>query len=111
MERDRRIYLALTIVGGAVPLAFVAYFLAEHGLDPALAVEQFFGSALAAATFADVTISSVVFWVWLAREAPRVGVRRWWPFVLANVLVGLSFALPLFLYVRAGRRALAHAAI
>jgi len=30
--------------------------------------------------------------------------RRWWPFVVANLLVGLSFALPLFLYFRERRR-------
>ena len=56
------------------------------------------------ATFLDVTIASVVFWVWLSRVAPAAGTRRWWPFVVANPAVGLCFALSLFLYARESRR-------
>ena len=100
----RRLYLLLAILGGVVPTAFVVYFVADRGFHPILFVEQFFASPIATATFLDVTIASVVFWIWLAREAPAAGVPRWWLFVVANLLVGLCFALPLFLFVREGRR-------
>jgi hypothetical protein len=99
----RKIYLALAVVGAIVPIALGVVFLTRHGLDGAEAMRQLFGTTVSTLAFADLTISSVVFWVWLAREAPRAGIRRWWPFVVANLLVGLSFALPLFLYVRSTR--------
>jgi hypothetical protein len=101
----KTVYLALAVLGAIVPIALGLVFLKEHGLDGGEAVRQLFGSTASTLAFADLTISSLVFWVWLASEAPRRGIRRWWPFVAANLLVGLSFALPLFLYVRSTRGA------
>ncbi len=101
----KAIYLALAVVGAIVPIALGVVFLTEHGLDGGEAGRQLFGSTASTLALADLSISSLVFWVWLAREAPRVGIRLWWPFVAANLLVGLSFALPLFLYVRSTRLA------
>jgi hypothetical protein len=42
----------------------------------------------------------------IAIEGPRAGVRRWWLFIPATLLVGLCFGLPLFLLPR--ERALSH---
>jgi hypothetical protein len=105
----KRVYLALAVLGAIVPIALGVVFIKEHGLDGGEAVRQLFASTTSTLAFADLAISSLVFWVWLAREAPRAGIRRWWPFVAANLLVGLSFALPLFLYVRSTRAAGAEA--
>ena len=98
----RSLYLALAVIGAVVPILLTVKFLGQHGADGDELVRQILGSPAAAAVFFDVIISSLAFWAWLAGEGPRVGVRRW-PFVVANLLVGLSFALPLFLYVRSGR--------
>lgn len=102
MEQNRGIYLALAIVGAIVPAVLLGAFIIDHGV--ADLADAIFGNAAAAAVMADLIISSIVFWVWLWREAPRIGVSPW-PFVVGNLLVGLCFALPLFLYVRAGNRA------
>lgn len=95
-------YLALTLIGAAVPIALGLLFISEHGLDLGEAGRQL-STTVGILAMADLTISSVVFWVWLAREAPRAGLDRWWPLVVANLLVGLCFALPLFLYLRERR--------
>jgi hypothetical protein len=100
MEQNRGIYLALAIIGAIVPAVLFGAFLIDDGIDDI--VDAIFGNAASAALMGDLLISSVAFWVWLWREAPRVGVSPW-PFVAGNLLVGLCFALPLFLYVRAGR--------
>ena len=100
----RRGYLVLTIVGAAVPTALTLYFVAAHGPHPILFLEQMFASTIATATLLDVRIASVAFWVWLSRAAPAAGMTRWWPFVVANLAIGLSFALPLFLYIRETRQ-------
>jgi hypothetical protein len=48
----------------------------------------------------DLTISVIVFWVYAFLEASRLQMKNPWIYVLATLLVGLSFALPLFLYFR-----------
>jgi hypothetical protein len=100
----RRVYLGIAVIGLVVPAVIVAVFLAEHGLDVGEFADQLFGTKIATLAFADLAISAVAFWAWLAVEGRRIGVARW-PFVVATLLVGLCFALPLFLYVREGRLA------
>jgi hypothetical protein len=41
-----------------------------------------------------------VFWVFVFVEASRLEMKNPWLYLLATLLVGLSFALPLFLYFR-----------
>jgi hypothetical protein len=93
----RNIYLVLAIAGAIVPwLLFLDFFATEGvaGFLPAL-----FVNGAAGGFAADVLISSAVFWLWLrAERAPRQ-----WLYVAVNLAVGLSCALPLYLYVRAGR--------
>jgi drug/metabolite transporter (DMT)-like permease len=96
-------FLALAIIGLLGQLTLVGVFLADKGLDPGEFGDQIFSSTIAALTFADLMTCAVVFLAWLPREAARVGIRRWWLFVLAS-LGGLCFAFPLFLYFRERRR-------
>ena len=51
----------------------------------------------------DLTISVIAFWVYVFVEANRSGMKHPWIYLLATLLVGLSFALPLFLYFRERR--------
>jgi hypothetical protein len=46
-------------------------------------------------------ISAVGFIVFMFRESARLSIRHSWIYVLALCTVGLSFASPPFLYVRA----------
>ena len=48
----------------------------------------------------DVIVASVVFWGFLFSEGRRLRMKRPWIYVLFNLLVGVSFALPAFLYSR-----------
>jgi Terpene cyclase DEP1 len=98
----RRLYLAVAVIGAVAPVVLGVLFVREHGLDVGEMGRQLFATTIATLAFVDLAVSSLAFWVWLAVEGSRVGVRRW-PFVAANLLVGLCFALPLFLYVRSGR--------
>jgi len=51
----------------------------------------------------DVIVSSVVLWVLLFVEGRRAGVRHLWAPIAANLAVGVSLGLPLFLYLRERR--------
>ena len=98
----RRLYLAVAVIGAIAPVVLGVVFVSKYGLDVGEMGRQLFATTIGTLAFLDLAVSSLAFWVWLAAEGPRVGIRRW-PFVVANLLVGLCFALPLFLYVRSGR--------
>jgi hypothetical protein len=51
----------------------------------------------------DVIVSSVVLWALVLIEGRRAGMKRLWAPVVANLAVGVSLGLPLFLYMREGR--------
>jgi Terpene cyclase DEP1 len=95
----KRFYLIAAIIGAIAPYATYFGYLAQvPGASGALSLA--WGSAISAATLVDFSISCLVFWPFVFVESRRLNIK--WPllFVLANVLIGLSFALPLFLYCR-----------
>jgi hypothetical protein len=100
--RIRTFYLIATIVGGIAPYGvYFGYLAAFPGSAGALSLA--WGSAIAAATLVDFSISCLVFWPFLYVESTRLNIRYWWAFIPANLIIGLSFALPAFLYVREGK--------
>jgi len=48
----------------------------------------------------DLLVSVIVFWFFMFTEARKLQMKNAWVYLLATLLVGLSFALPLFLYFR-----------
>jgi hypothetical protein len=95
----KNFYFFAACAGAFVPYAVYFGFLTwVPGSSGALSLA--WGSPIAAATLADFTMSCLVFWPFVFSEGRRLGIRNGWFFVLTNILVGLSFALPAFLYVR-----------
>ncbi|HKR66271.1 MAG TPA: DUF2834 domain-containing protein [Thermoanaerobaculia bacterium] len=90
----KRLYAILAVPGFLFPLAQLL-----RGID----VPTLFTSPVASMFAADLTISCIVFWIFVYSERARV--RRPWLYVAFTLLVGLSFALPMFLFAR--ERALA----
>ena len=99
----KKIYLALCVVGAVVPYAVFLPWAFEHGLNARLILRDLFVNRVSASFAADVILSSVAFWAFVAIEGPRAAVRRLWLPIAANVIVGLSLGLPLFLYMRERR--------
>ncbi len=92
----KNVYLVAAIIGAAVPYVF---FIQHFGAE-GLALPAFIGAVLAtpaASGFAaDLVISSFVFWIFMFQaRGPKP-----WPFIAINLLVGLSCALPAYLYFR-----------
>src|SRR4051794_8885266 len=100
MTWRERALLALTIVGFVVPNTMVAVFFADHGLDLGGYFRHWRESLPAAQLAADLGIAFVAFALWSAWEGRRVGMRSWWLPIPASLLVGLCFAVPLFLLLR-----------
>ena len=96
----KNFYLVMAILGTLIPWAFFANFFADAGIDIPLFISSLFSNGAAGGFSADVLISIVVFWVWAYTDAQKHQVRRWWLIFPAGFTVGLSLALPLYLYLR-----------
>jgi len=96
-------YLLLAVVGTILPYAFfVQHFGAEGYALPAF-LAAVFANPAASGFAADLVISSLVFWFWMFAAEGRA--PRPWIFIALNLLIGLSCALPAYLYWRERLRA------
>jgi hypothetical protein len=96
----KNIFLALAILGFIVPDYFFLQLPAEDGFNLPLLIQPFLANNFMKGAAMDLTISVIVFWVFMFVEANRLRMKNSWLYLLATLLVGLSFALPLFLYFR-----------
>ena len=102
----KQLYLGLCVAGTVLPCWQFLPFLRDHGLDLPLFFQQLFATPVSGFFGMDVIVSSVVLWVFVLGEGRRAGVRYLWAPIAANLVVGVSLGLPLFLYLR--ERAASH---
>jgi Terpene cyclase DEP1 len=95
------IYLLLTLVGSIAPWFWLLQDLAVL-LSPTLFLQKAFENNVAAAVASDLLISAVAFFCFVWIELKRLDVSRLWLLVYVGLTfgVGLSCALPFFLYSR-----------
>lgn len=96
----KTLYLIAAILGAVLPLTQFIPFLKTHGLDLPLFFTFLFANNVAGFFGMDVIVSSVVLWIFVFSEGRRLGMRRLWLYVVCNLAVGVSLALPLFLFFR-----------
>ena len=99
----KQLYLVLAILGAVVPYFFFFQFMA-HSPDAGLGgfMSALFVNGATGGFTADLLISSLVFWVFMwSRKS--IGPAPW-AFIMINLLIGLSCALPAYLYFDARRR-------
>ena len=94
----KKIYLLLAVGGAVVPYIFLIQFFADAGLSPSEFISALFVNGAAGGLTADLMISSLVFWVFIfARSRDDKAPRPLW-FIVINLTIGLSCALPAYLY-------------
>lgn len=93
-------YLILAILGFVAPYYFFLQISGENGFDLVQLIQPMFANNLLRGVTMDLLVSVIVFWVYVFAEANKLQMRNPWLYLLATLLVGLSFALPLFLYFR-----------
>ena len=101
--KKKNIFLILAIVGFIAPYYFFVQVPPENLLDLPVLIQPLFANNFMKGLAVDLTVSVITFWVYVFIEANRLQMKNPWLYLLATLLVGLSFALPLFLYFRERR--------
>jgi hypothetical protein len=96
----KTIYLLLCFLGIALTYWQFAPWVAQNGLNMPLFFNQLFANRISAFFGMDVFVSAVALLVFMRTEASRLRMPGRWLPVMALILVGVSLALPLFLYLR-----------
>ena len=99
----KRLYLFLSASGLITAYYFFGRFVLLDGLAWRLLVSQPLAGNISSLLTFDLLICVIVAWTFIYREAHALGMRRWWLYVIATLGIGLSFAFPLFLYIRERR--------
>jgi uncharacterized protein DUF2834 len=98
--RARHLYLVLCLIGTLLPLGAFLPFLRTAGAGPRLFLQQLFATPVSGFFGWDVIVSSLALWTLVLVEGRRLAMPRLWGPIVANLLVGVSLGLPLFLYMR-----------
>jgi hypothetical protein len=98
--KPKTLYLVLCFAGLLLPYWQFIPWVLQHGLNLSLFVRELFANRIGAFFGMDVIVSAAALLVFARIESARLGIRRRWLVVVAVVTVGVSLALPLFLYLR-----------
>ena len=93
----KNVYLLLTVLGTLLPILFFLGVFHGEAIGVAEFIPALFANSVSGGFTADIVIASVAFWVYMfsAAEGPKP-----WLFIVLNMCIGLSCALPAYLYRR-----------
>ena len=98
--KPKTIYLILCFFGLILTYWQFVPWVAQNGLNMSLFFHQLFANRISAFFGMDVFVSAAALLVFMRTEGSRLDIPSRWLSVMALVLVGVSLALPLFLYLR-----------
>ena len=96
----KRLYLLSAIAGGVLPYVFFIRYFATEGLSLGGFVRALFVNAAAGGFATDLVLTSAIFWIFMFHQKSREKGPSPIPFIVLNLLVGLSCAFPAYLYSR-----------
>ena len=98
--KPKHLYLILCILGAVLPYSQFVPWVAQHGLNVPLMLRELFANRISAFFGLDVIVSAVALLAFIRVERKRAPIPNWWIAVLGTLLIGGSFGLPFFLYLR-----------
>lgn len=96
----KRLYLILAILGAIAPYFFFFQFFTNEGLNLGNFVSALFANGAVGGFTADLLITSLVFWLAMFQQRGKGKGPNPILFIALNLLIGLSCALPAYLYAR-----------
>jgi uncharacterized membrane-anchored protein YitT (DUF2179 family) len=96
----KNVYLGFCVLGVVLPYWQFLPWVAQNGLNLPLFVQQLFANRIGAFFGMDVLVSAVALLVFVRFENSRTRIPGRWLPLIAVLTVGVSLALPLFLYLR-----------
>jgi polyferredoxin len=94
----KRVYLFFAIVGAVVPYLYFIDFFSQEGINLPNFVSALFVNGAAAGFTTDLLITSMVFWIYMFVQRNQGRGPSPIPFILINLAIGLSCAVPAYLF-------------
>jgi len=95
----KKVYLVAAMIGAIIPCLFFFQFIQLNGVNLPAFMSSLFVNGAAGGFSADLLISSFVFWAFMFQQQKMSNAPKPWLFIAFNLGIGLSCALPAYLYV------------
>jgi hypothetical protein len=96
----KNLYLVLSVIGLLLPYLQFVPWVAAHGLNMPLFFSELGANRISLFFGWDVIVSAIALLAFMRIERGRKPVRHAWLPIVGTLLAGVSFGLPLFLYLR-----------
>ena len=94
------VYILLCFIGLVLPTSQFVLFTLENGLAMMLFTQQAFANHASSFIAADLFVTALASIAFILAEGSRLKMKRLWIPIAAVFAVGISLALPVFLYMR-----------
>jgi len=94
------VYGLLSLLGLVLPYSQFVPWLGQNGLNLSLLIQEATHTRISAFAWADVVVSVIVLIGFILYEGKRSGIKLLWIPIIGTLTVGVSFGLPLFLFLR-----------
>ncbi|MCI0330212.1 MAG: DUF2834 domain-containing protein [candidate division Zixibacteria bacterium] len=98
----KKLFLVLAVIGAILPYIFFIRHFSSEGFGLTGFVSAVFVNPAAGGFTTDLLVSSGIFWIFMFLERSRKKGPNPLLFILLNLFIGLSCALPAYLYAREG---------
>ena len=98
--KARHFYLVCCVLGLLLPYSQFVPWLLEHGLNITLFCRELFANRISTFLAIDLIVSAIVLIWFIQTEGKRLRVGLLWLPTVGTLVVGVSFGLPLFLFLR-----------
>jgi hypothetical protein len=95
----KNFYLVAAVIGAIIPISFFLQFFGQTENAVLDFVPALFVNGASSGFTADLLISSFVFWTYMFHQ--KGSGPKPWLFIALNLCIGLSCALPAYLFARA----------
>ena len=98
--KTRHFYLICCVIGLVLPYSQFVPWLLEHGLNFTFFFRELFTNRISAFFATDVIVSAIVLIWFIQSEGKRLQVRLLWLPTIGTLVVGVSFGVPAFSFLR-----------